>query len=54
MVDLLAADTGVAPFVVAGDLTATEHSLLLGHTVVVVEPMGFGCTVVSVETATVV
>ena len=51
MVELLDVDTGVAPFVAMGDLTAAKHSALLGHTDTVAEPLGFGCTTVSARTA---
>ena len=50
MVELPAADTRVAPFVVVGDLGAIEHSVLLGRTRAMAEPLGSGCTVVSAQT----
>ena len=46
MVEQPTTDTGIEPFAVVGDLVDAEHSALLGHTVAV-EPLGFGCTVVS-------
>ena len=51
MVELLAINTGVAPFTILGDSIATEHSILLGYTVVVVEPLASRFTAVSVQTA---
>ena len=54
MVELLATDTGVVPFFVAGDSVFVEHSALLGHTAAVTEPLGSRCTTVAVQTAAVV
>ena len=54
MVELLAIDTRVAPFVGVGDLATAEHSVILGHTANVVEPLGSGCTTVLAQTATMV
>ena len=54
MVELPTVDTGVAPFVVVADSAVVEHSALLGHTIVVAEPLGSECTVVSVRTTVVV
>ena len=54
MVELLAFDTGVAPFVVAGDSTTAIHSMLFGNIVAMADPLGSECTMVSTQTAVVV
>ena len=49
MVELPAADTGVAPFVVVGDLAAAEHSAHLEHTAAMTEVSSFNCTMIVVQ-----